>query len=264
MSTYDLWEVSGKLAGKAKEFTDPAAARKAVTASKVPAALVHGGKVHTWSPSITAAQKAVLSAALATQGGEEIEPPGPLAVKAIPPRARVAVRSIDAVEPAAEDPGPGTPIAGRVMHPSMGPCVACGEPSAPYSDKLHPALRDLCDVDRQRAQKRRSAHQETPEDGRVWVVALVHAKAKGEPPPGRATQGGPGKSRKAAKAAPSKLSRAKRAPAPVEVVAQPPVPTLSTPPTDLLARVAGIVKRAGGIDALEAIVAQVEQIRAVA
>lgn len=258
MSTYDLWEVSGKLAGKAKEFTDPAAARKAVTASKVPAALVHGGKVHTWSPSITAAQKAVLLATLATQGGAEIEPPGPLAVKAIPPRARVAVRRVDAVEPAPEESGPVATIAGRVMLPSTGPCAACGEPSAPYSDKLDPALRDLCTTDRDRAQKRRSAHRETPEQGRAWVVALAKAEASGEPPPGRATQGGPRKAARPAVAKSSRVSRAKRAPVAVEVAPAP------TPPSDLLARVAGIVKRAGGIDALEALVAQVEQIRAVA
>jgi len=260
VSTYDLWEISGKLAGLAKSFDDPAAARKAVTASKVPAALVHDGKVHTWSPSITAAQKAVLSATLATQGGAEIQPPGPLAVKAVPPRARVAMRPVDAVGPAPEEPGPGIPIAGRVMHPSMGPCAACGSPSAPYSDKLHAALRDLCTADRDRAQKRRSAHRETPEQGRAWVVALAKAEASGEPPPGRATQGGRGPRRVA------KPSRAKRAPAPVEAVApvQPPAPPSPAPPSDLLARVAGIVKRAGGLDALEQLVAQVEQIRAVA
>ena len=263
MSTYDLWEVSGKLAGKAREFTDPAAARKAVTASKTPAALVHDGAVHTWSPGITAAQKAVLLATLATQGGTETQPPGPLAVKPVPPRARVAVRRVDAVEAAAEDPGTPVAIAGRVMCPSTGPCVACGAPSAPYSSKLHEALRDLCEADRLRAQKRRSAHGESPEAGRAWVVALVQAKANGEPPPGRATQGGP---RKAARPKPVVVKVTRRAaavaPAPTPPAPAPAAPALPSP--GVLSRVVALLERVGGLPALERIVADVERLGAVA
>lgn len=248
MSTFDLWEVSGKLAGKAKEFTDPAAARKAVTASKVPAALVHDGKVHTWSPSITAAQKAVLSAALATQQGVEREPPGPLAVKA------VRVEKPKAVE---EKPQPARGVA--LTTPSAS-CAACGQPSAPHTDALPTELRDLCTTDRDRAQKWRSRQGKTGAEARAWVIALAAAQAKGEPPPGRATQGGPRKAERVEVAKPSKPSRAKRAPAPVAQVVAPP----STPASDVLSRVLALVDRAGGLAALETMVAQVEQLRRVA
>lgn len=250
MSTYDLWEVSGKLAGKAKEFTDPAAARKAVTASKAPAALVHDGKVHTWSPGVTAAQKAVLSAVLATQQGVEREPPGPLAVKAVR-------REKPAAKAAEEKPRPARGIA--LTTPSA-PCAACGQPSAPHTDALAPELRDLCTTDRDRAQKWRSRQGKTGAEARAWVIALATAQAKGEPPPGRAMQGGPRKAARAEVADVVKgagMSRAKRAPVAVEVA----TPAQPQPPSDVLSRVLALIDRAGGLAALEMMVAQVEQLR---
>ena len=267
MSDYQLWEVSGKLAGLAHSFNDPAKARKAIAASKVPAALIHDGVVHSWSPAITAAQKAVIAATLATGGAPEHAPPGPDLGQPVPPRTRVVLPRSGSVAPAEEDLAPAhTP---HVMTQPTTTCPACGEASAPWRSELAPELRDLCSKDRLRAQKRRNNYGETPAAARAWLLALTAALAKGEPPPGRALMGGKGK------AHPVVVSVKRRAAVPlippdaitypVAVLEQLPAAPAPTPaPTDVLARVAALIVRAGSLAEFEHIVDPVEQLRRVA
>ena len=148
----------------------------------------------------------------------------------------------------------------RTILPPTGPCAACGAPSARYTEKLHVALRDLCENHRDRAQRRRSAHRETPEQGRAWILALVAAEAKGERAPGWALQG--------KKREPAAITKPTVTRAPATSSAPPtPTPTPAStvaPPPDVIARVAALLRRVGGIEPLERMVDAVEQIRAVA